>query len=220
MPDQSVLSDRVKTAIKTALATVLAYGVVLSMEWGHAYWAAFAVAFCTLSTVGESLNKGLLRLSGTLLGSLTAVILIALFPQDRWAALWFRKAAQQGYALAQANLGVLYRDGRGVTEDVTEAVMWFRKAADQGDAVAEFRLGNQYAFGKGVPQDYSEAMIWYRKAAEQGHRKARLFLGIMCAEGRGVQGSGNGRTKDTPAQINEARKLARDWKPATQPSPR
>jgi uncharacterized membrane protein YccC len=39
MPDQSVLSDRVKTAIKTALATVLAYGVALSMDWEHAYWA-------------------------------------------------------------------------------------------------------------------------------------------------------------------------------------
>src|SRR4029077_588301 len=87
MPDQRVLSDRVKTAIKTALATVLAYGVALSMDWDHAYWAAFAVAFCTLSAVGESLNKGLLRLYGTALGSLAAVTLIALFPQDRWLFL-------------------------------------------------------------------------------------------------------------------------------------
>jgi uncharacterized membrane protein YccC len=87
MPDQRVLSDRVKTAIKTALATVLAYGVALSMDWENAYWAAFAVAFCTLSTVGESLNKGLLRLSGTLLAGLAAVTLIALFPQDRWPFL-------------------------------------------------------------------------------------------------------------------------------------
>ena len=69
MPDQRVLPDRVKTALKTALATVLAYGVALSMDWDNAYWAAFAVAFCTLSTVGESLTKGLLRLSGTLVGS-------------------------------------------------------------------------------------------------------------------------------------------------------
>src|SRR5215470_459582 len=87
MPVQRMLSDRVKTAIKTALATVLAYGVALSMDWENAYWAAFAVAFCTLSTVGESLNKGLLRLCGTLLGSLAAVTLIALFPQDRWLFL-------------------------------------------------------------------------------------------------------------------------------------
>ena len=70
MPHQSALSDRVKTAIKTALATVLAYGVALSMDWKDAHWAAFAVAFCTLSTVGKSVNKGLLRLSGTLVGGL------------------------------------------------------------------------------------------------------------------------------------------------------
>src|SRR5215813_11306250 len=87
MPAQRVLSDRVKAAVKTALAIVLAYGVALSMDWENAYWAAFAVAFCTLSTVGESLNKGLLRLSGTLLGSLAALTLIAMFAQDRWLFL-------------------------------------------------------------------------------------------------------------------------------------
>src|SRR5215510_10082530 len=87
MTDQRVLSDPIKAAMKTALATVLAYGVALSMDWDNPHWAGFAVAFCSLSTVGESLNKGLLRLSGTLLGSLAALALIALFPQDRWAFL-------------------------------------------------------------------------------------------------------------------------------------
>jgi Fusaric acid resistance protein family len=87
MPDQSVLSDRVKAAMKTALAMVLAYGIALSMDWDNPHWAGFAVAFCSLSTVGESLNKGLLRLSGTLLGGLAAFTLIALFPQDRWLFL-------------------------------------------------------------------------------------------------------------------------------------
>jgi len=158
------------------------------------------------------------------------------------AALWFRKAAEQGYALAQSNLGTLYLYGRGVTQDDTEAVMWFRKAADQGDAVAEFLLGNQYANGKGVPQDYSEAMIWFQRAAEQGHPVAKLYLGVMYAEGRGVPqdyvrahmwfslsaAQGEQRAvktlemaerRMTPAQINEAQKLAHDWKPATQPPP-
>ena len=65
MPDQSVFPDRVKAALKTALAMVLAYGVALSMDWHNPYWAGFAVVFCSLSTVGESLNAGLLRLSRT-----------------------------------------------------------------------------------------------------------------------------------------------------------
>src|SRR5262245_4702779 len=87
MPAQRILSDRVKTAVKTALAVVLAYGVALSMDWGNAYWAAFTVAFCSLSTVGESLNKGMLRLSGTFFGGVAAITLIALFPQNRWLFL-------------------------------------------------------------------------------------------------------------------------------------
>lgn len=87
MADQKAPSNRVKTAIKTALAMVLAYGVALSMDWANPDWAGFSVAFCSLSTVGESLNKGLLRLSGTLLGGLAAFTLIALFPQDRWLFL-------------------------------------------------------------------------------------------------------------------------------------
>src|SRR5262245_42688564 len=85
--NQGALSGRVKAAIKTALAMVLAYGVALSMDWDNADWAAFSVAFCTLSTVGESLNKGLLRLCGTILGIFATVTLIALFPQDRWLFL-------------------------------------------------------------------------------------------------------------------------------------
>src|SRR5215467_1657428 len=87
MADQRVPSDRVKTAIKTAVAMVLAYGIALSMDWDKPYWAGFAVAFCALSTTGESLNKGLLRLCGTLLGGLAALTLISLFPQDRWLFL-------------------------------------------------------------------------------------------------------------------------------------
>ena len=87
MSDPRVLSDRVKAAVKTALAVVLAYGVALSMDWEKPYWAAFTVAFCGLSTVGESLNKGLLRLSGTIVGGVAAITLIALFPQDRWLFL-------------------------------------------------------------------------------------------------------------------------------------
>jgi hypothetical protein len=87
MPDQRVLSDRFKAAVKTALAMVLAYGVALSMDWDNAYWAGFSVAFCSLSSVGESLNKGLLRLSGTFLGGVVTLALIALFPQDRWLFL-------------------------------------------------------------------------------------------------------------------------------------
>ena len=50
---------------------------------------------------------------------------------------YYLKAAKQGDAEAQYNLGVCYRNGYGVEKNPAEAVKWLRKAADQGDAQAQ-----------------------------------------------------------------------------------
>ncbi|WP_308726487.1 tetratricopeptide repeat protein, partial [Haemophilus influenzae] len=68
--------------------------------------------------------------------------------------------------MAQANLGSMYYNGRGVKQDDFEAVKWFSKAAAQGDAIAQASLGNMYFEGRGVKQDDFEAMKWFSKAAE------------------------------------------------------
>jgi uncharacterized membrane protein YccC len=78
------LTPRVKESIKTALAMTIAYGIALSMDWDRPYWAGFAVALVSLSTVGRSLNKGVLRMLGTLVALVTSLFFIALFAQDRW----------------------------------------------------------------------------------------------------------------------------------------
>ncbi len=49
-------------------------------------------------------------------------------------------AAEQGYAIAQNNLGWMYQEGKGVQQDDAEAVKWYRKAAEQGNAEAQYRL--------------------------------------------------------------------------------
>ena len=83
------LNARTKEAIKTALAMTIAYGIALSMDWDRPYWAGFAVAFISLSTVGQSLNKGALRMLGTLVAFVASLTIIALFAQERW---WFMVA--------------------------------------------------------------------------------------------------------------------------------
>jgi TPR repeat protein len=54
----------------------------------------------------------------------------------REAVKWFRKAADQGDAKAQLNLGACYFRGEGVKQDKAEAVKWYRKAAEQGYELA------------------------------------------------------------------------------------
>ena len=102
------------------------------------------------------------------------------------AVYWCRKAAAQGNARAQCNLGVCYEYGNGVTKDYDEAVKWYRKAAEQGYARAQCNLGVCYYYGKGVTKDYAEAMKWWRKAAEQGLAYAQERLGFCYYIGNGV----------------------------------
>jgi TPR repeat protein len=55
-------------------------------------------------------------------------------PQDdRKAFAWYQKAADQGYAIAQSNLGVMYDDGRGVAQDRQKACALWREAAAKGE---------------------------------------------------------------------------------------
>ena len=42
--------------------------------------------------------------------------------------------AEQGYAKAQFNLGVMYYQGDGVLRNYAKALEWYKQAAEQGDA--------------------------------------------------------------------------------------
>ena len=153
----------------------------------------------------------------------------------------FRPLAEQGRARAQYNLGSMYHVGQGVTQDYAEAVRWYQKAAEQGYAGAQYNLGFMYDEGLGVTQDYAEALHWYRKAAEKGDGHAQNSLGVMYDNGKGVpldyaqahmwynlaasrlrpgelryeaaKNRDDVAKRMTPAQISEAQKLAREWRP-------
>ena len=148
----------------------------------------------------------------------------------------WRPLAERGEALAQYNLGLLYRKGRGVPQDDVQARQWYEKAAAQGQAKAQYNLGTLYLNGSGVPKDYQQALRWFRMAADQGEALAQTKIGIMYDDGQGVPhdlvqahkwynlAATNGdkpaaELRDalakqmTPAQIAEAQQLAREWKP-------
>ena len=108
-------------------------------------------------------------------------------PKDyKMAFKWYAKAAEQGYANAQHNLGVMYERGRGLAQDYKIAFKWYAKAAEQGYKIAQNNLGVMYDRGRGVPKDYKLAFKWFTKAAEQGYADAQFELGEMYGLGRGV----------------------------------
>lgn len=136
-------------------------------------------------------------------------------PQDySKAVMWWRRAADQGYAETQmapfvSTLGFMYDTGQGVPQDYAEAIKWYRKAADQGYAKGQSQLGAMYGIGHGVPQDFVEAHKWSNLATaraadketrERAAQQRDLLAGAM-----------------TPAEVAEAQRLAREWKPSPVP---
>jgi len=122
--------------------------------------------------------------------------------QQAEAPKGYRLAAEQGDALAQYNLGVMYAKGQGVVQDYKEAAKWYRLAAEQGSAEAQSNLGFLYEEGQGVPQDYVEAHMWFN-------------LGGASGDARGIKNRDIIARKMTPEQIAEAQRRAREWKPKT-----
>ncbi|MGD8339060.1 MAG: FUSC family protein, partial [Desulfobacterales bacterium] len=79
-----ILSPRFKHAFKTALAVVIAYGIALYMDWDKPIWAGYTAASISLDDTGQSIQKGLNRITGAVVGSIFGFILLAFFIQDRW----------------------------------------------------------------------------------------------------------------------------------------
>ena len=131
----------------------------------------FVLSPMFLPSWGSDLDKGLTAYSE---GDYAAAL-------DHWGSL-----AEEGNAVAQFNLGVMYSNGRGVSQDDTSAVRWYRLAAEQVHADAQYNLGLMYSNGRGILEDDTAAVRWYRLAAEQGKADAQNNLGFMYETGEGV----------------------------------
>lgn len=135
-------------------------------------------------------------------------------PSEVYAEI--EKAAKRGSAVAQYSLGVMNypigdagfdatRPTPGVTGNLAEAITWFQRAADQGDSDSLITLATAYAEGIGVAQDYVEAHKLLNVAAPR----------VKYADIRNdiIKRRDELATRMTAAQIAEAQKLAREWKP-------
>ena len=110
----------------------------------------------------------------------------------------WQPVAEQGNASAQYNLGQLYRDGLGVTQDYKEAEKWYLSAAENGLAAAQFTLGVMYLNGEGVPKDNVQAYMWFSLARANGIEEA-------------THNQDAAATQMTYSQIGKAQSLARKW---------
>ena len=152
--------------------------------------------------------------------------------------------AEQEHAEAQFDIGYLYDFGLGVPKDRKKSLKWYRRSAKNGSPRGLAYLGSAYSMGMGgFPKDRAQAKKLFLLAAEQGHARAQSFLGGLYFSGNGIpknkvqaykwwalsekhltsrkhrkfarEDLNQLKKKMTPAEIAEAEKLAREWKPKT-----
>ena len=63
------------------------------------------------------------------------------------AFIWFSIAAEQGIAISQCNLGLIYLEGKGVPESLIDAAYWINLSRGQGYEYAE-ELWNEHELWK------------------------------------------------------------------------
>ena len=80
--------------------------------------------------------------------------------------------AEQGYPLAECQVGYFYAQGLGVERNLDRALLWTRRAAEHGDRDGQFNVGCFYEVGTALARCPWRAALWYQRAARQGHTEA------------------------------------------------
>ncbi len=199
------LSTAAKEAIKTAMAITIAMGIALYMDWEKPYWAGFAVAMISLGTVGQSLNKGAMRMFGTLVAIAVVFALLAAFSQERW---WFMGAVSLYIGFCAYMMTGPRRQYFWYVSGFVCVVI----AVDSSNSLTAFQIAvertQETATGVLV---YSlvAALLWpqsNREALEAAARRLFAVQGRLYRTYRGLA-RGEGKPEDSRPQRVEALKL-------------
>lgn len=112
--------------------------------------------------------------------------------------------AKGGDMRAQLDLASFYDQGIGVQKDVRLAAIWFEAAAKQGHPSAQYNIGTMYEDGAGVARDPVRAYMYYQLAIEGGFPRLATPAIERLSEAM------------TPAEIKQATKMVRSFKPQSQ----
>lgn len=98
---------------------------------------------------------------------------------------WFMVAAKQGHTEAAYYVGLYYQNGKGIEQDISEAITWYEKAAIKNDRDALYHLA--MILIRLEDKDWASIHTLLTKAAEQDHPNAAYNLAVMYQKGDGVQ---------------------------------
>lgn len=99
----------------------------------------------------------------------------------------FQLAVEQGNVKASSFLGHCYQYGKGVTENLRQAIKYYAMGADQEDPEALCSLGLCFKKGIGVEKNAREAVKCFQRAADQNYAKGKVLLALCYKVGEGIE---------------------------------
>lgn len=102
---------------------------------------------------------------------------------------YYKRAADEGQAVAGVKVGLIYRDGDkslGIKKNYEKAIEYFEKGALQAWPPSQYYLADMYRRGLGVPVEWSEGLRWLLLAAKKKYAPAMLEIAKIHFEGQGV----------------------------------
>lgn len=100
---------------------------------------------------------------------------------------WLDLGEAHGLPDCTNGIGVQYRFGHGVPQDLKVAFKYYQRAADGGCRIAISNLAWCYETGNGVEKDLGEAFRLQLRAAVAGEPEAMFHVGRMYLDGTGVR---------------------------------
>ena len=95
--------------------------------------------------------------------------------------------AQKGNAEAQLLVGEMYEQGRGVEQDMEQAMTWISKAAAQGNKAASYKLLYYDLETNSLIEDNKAQLDSLVSAANAGDGHAQYYIGLMHSRGVGMR---------------------------------
>lgn len=106
----------------------------------------------------------------------TGEILLFEYNKTTEAFEWFSKASDLNEPNAMLNMALLYRDGKGVSQDVAQYITWLLRSYEYGNLNALDELSNAYTKGIGVSQDYNQALRYIDLKQDIAHDRYSYLL--------------------------------------------
>ncbi|WP_258872717.1 tetratricopeptide repeat protein [Thalassotalea euphylliae] len=145
------------------------------------------LSISSLSTLGADLKSGIYELNRG---------------QFKAAMAEFQPLLEEGYAPAQYQVAMMYKNGWGMRKNLQKSYQLLTLAADQNYPDAQFELALMYTEGEPVEKNAKKAFELTKKAADKGLASAQFNLGVMYAEGTGTY-------RDNTKAVREYEKAAR-----------